>query len=406
MLLFVSGLFYLYFTSNNSSTTNNSQQNSNNTNLFGNTSGNKDNSVSGNSNQSGFLGQNNNDFNQKNNKLFHLYNNPVSGSIFTFNKNKEGILRFIDRANGNVYQYVLSKQTGEVDRLTNTTIPKVQEALWSNSGNNLIYRYLDGDTENIISFLAEVKAGPLNTVGEVTGSFITKNIAQVVSSPAGDKFIELLNKENGSGSYIVSISNDIKNSKQIFTSPLKDWIMSWPKDNLITISSKPSYKYVGYLYFFNTQTQSMDRILGDIAGMTTLTNKDASLVAYSYNNNSTVSLDIYNISEKNTKKLNIATLSDKCVWGNTNSKTLYCAIPKNIPSDNYPDSWYQGLVSFDDDIWKINTETGSMDQIYSIGLNENANIDVLNIKISQDDKFLTFSNKNDLSLWLLDINQE
>jgi hypothetical protein len=36
----------------------------------------------------------------------------------------------------------------------------------------------------------------------------------------------------------------------------------------------------------------------------------------------------------------------------------------------------------------------------------NLNIDATEIKISPDDKYLSFINKNDLSLWLLEINNQ
>ena len=147
----------------------------------------------------------------------------------------------------------------------------------------------------------------------------------------------------------------------------------------------------------------MDRILGNVTGMTTVTNNDANLVAYSYTLNNSFNLDVYDVTNKISKNFNIATLADKCVWGNSNTKILYCAIPKSIPSDNYPDAWYQGLESFSDNIWKIDTATGNMTEIYQVGSNENADIDAMGLKISPDDQYLSFINKSDLSLWLLQI---
>jgi len=183
------------------------------------------------------------------------------------------------------------------------------------------------------------------------------------------------------------------------------WNISWPKENIITFTTKPNYTDPGLLYFFNTQTYSMNRVLGNIVGLSTLVNKDANLVAYSYNINNSFYLDIYDVISKISKNIKFKTLADKCVWGNNNTKILYCAIPKTITPDNYPDTWYQGLESFSDDIWKIDTETGGVS--YLAGSDESGvDMDMFDLKISLDDKYIAFSNKKDLSLWLLQIKEQ
>src|SRR5205814_2488628 len=108
------------------------------------------------------------------------------------------------------------------------------------------------------------------------------------------------------------------------------WNISWPKENIITFTTKPSSVDLGYLFFFNTDTGAMDRVLGDVSGMSTLTNNDASLVAYSKSEGVSISLMIYDVKNKINKDLKILTLSDKCVWSAKNVDTLYCAIPQSI----------------------------------------------------------------------------
>jgi hypothetical protein len=400
ILLIIGGLLFFYFSSNNTNknTTNTTQ---NTTNPFGNTSTNKTTATS-----TQTTGNNQNTGTIKNlAKLIQLYKNPTSGSIFLANKNNQNILRFTDRAVGNIYEYVPETQTGDAQRITNTTIPKIQETVWSNSGDSLVLRYLDDNTDNIISFSSKIKisSSSADSVGEITGSFLSSNIKQLVINPAGNKIFGLVDKSDKSGTYGFTANLDGSSKKTIFDSPISYWNISWPKENIITFTTKPNYGDEGLLYFFNTQTYSMDRILGNITGMSTVVNKDANLVAYSYSINNSFSLDVYDVTNKISKNLKIATLADKCVWGNNNTKILYCAIPQTIVGDNYPDAWYQGLESFSDNIWKIDIETGAVEEIYQIGSNENASIDAFDLKISLDDQYLTFSDKTDLSLWLLQI---
>jgi hypothetical protein len=339
-------------------------------------------------------------------QLIEIYKNPVSGSVFFTNKNNQDDVRFIDRGNGNVYEYLPTSQTGQATRLTNTTIPKVQEAIWSNNGSNVFLRYLD-TVGNLASFAAtvNVNAGTSTdgSLGNISGAFITSNIQELVTNPKGNQIFALL--QNNVGSYGFTGLLDGSSKKQIFNSPISLWNISWPSTNTITFTTKPTYANYGFLYFFNTQTQSMDRILGDIPGLSTVTNNGANLVAYSESQNNSFNLDIYDVKNKTNEGYKITTLADKCIWGNTDNTVLYCAVPQIIPLDTYPDAWYQGTESFSDSIWMINTTTGTTNLLYQIGLKENVSIDAMNLQLSPDDKYLVFQNKNDLSLWLLTINQ-
>ncbi|MFA6797186.1 MAG: hypothetical protein WCR40_00520 [Candidatus Paceibacterota bacterium] len=348
-------------------------------------------------------------FVEKREKLTQIYSKPTSGTL-SFTKDKKIDIRFVDRTNGNVYDYLPEEKENNLIRTTNTTIPKIQEVVWSNTGKNAIFRYLEDNSDNIISFLGKIQPASTSTTEEkmeqVAGSFLTPNIKQILINPDGDSTFELLNKKDNSGSYGVLSSIENKNKKQIFESSLSIWNILWPKDNIITFTTRPSYKDYGYMFFFNTQDLSFKRILGDILGLSTLTNKDTSLVAYSKIKSGYFYLNVYNVSKKESRELGIQTLADKCVWSKNNSFVLYCAVPQFIYSGLYPDTWYQGLTSFNDNFWMIDTEKGTTKVLYITGEIENARIDAIDLKISDNDKYLTFTNKNDLSLWMLDLKEE
>ncbi len=402
-LIIIGGLIFFYLSSNktNNDPTNTTQTN---TNPFGNTSQDK---ISTSSNNTSTQNTQNIEEITDLTKLVQIYKNPTSGSVFLLNKDNQNVIRFTDRAVGNIYEYVPEMQTGEIQRLTNTTVPKIQETVWSSTGNSLVLRYLDDNTDNIVSFSSKIKIGSSSPdlLGEITGIFLSSNIKQMIINPKGDKIFGLVDKSDKSGTYGFTTNLDGVGKKTIFDSPISYWNISWPKENIIAFNTKPNYKDVGLLYFFNTQTYSMDRILGNIMGMSALVNKDANLVAYSYSANKSFSLDVYDVINKISKNFKISTLAEKCVWGNSNTKVLYCAVPKNIVLDNYPDAWYQGLESFNDDIWKIDIETGATEAIYQTDSNGNIDIDAFDLKISLDDTYLSFANKKDLSLWLLQLEK-
>ena len=144
----------------------------------------------------------------------------------------------------------------------------------------------------------------------------------------------------------------------------------------------------------------MQRILGDIPGLVTNVNPNTTLVAYTDSN---PTLSIFNIKSGNTVSTGLNTIANKCTWSPIQTTTLYCAVPQNIPEGNYPDAWYQGLVSFSDDIYQIDANTGQAIEIGNISQQAGQPIDAENLKVSPDGNFLIFTNKIDLSLWALQI---
>jgi hypothetical protein len=398
-VIVLGALLWFYFSSNNSSTPAITSPAQNSAEPFGNTSTSK-------SNSSPSINQNQASSSTTNaptviSQLRQIYSSPESGSTI-FRKGSDQKIRFIDRANGNVFE--ANTNSSDIVRLTNTTIPKVYESLWSLSGDSLIIRYLKDDTDTIESYSAKIKLVSSTTnefTGSIIGSFLTDNIYSTAFNPSGTKIFSLVkNSDGGSYGFISNTDGTVKN--QIFSSPASQWLVSWPKDSTISLLTKPSYEYPGVLYFLNTSSGSIRKILGDMYGLAAIVNRDASFVVYSESVRGTSKLRSFNVSTKIYRDLQLETIADKCVWGN-NGNTVYCAVPKDVPNNGYPDAWYQGTVSLSDNIWKIDLDKGTTSMIYEIGKNESADIDAMNLRISSDDKYLIFTNKTDLSLWGLKI---
>jgi hypothetical protein len=98
----------------------------------------------------------------------------------------------------------------------------------------------------------------------------------------------------------------------------------------------------------------------------------------------------------------IATLPEKCTWKKDNI-SVYCAVPNAPVSGSYPDEWYQGVASFNDFLFKTNIKTGGLDSLIQLKATDGKNMDVMGIKLSNDENYLIFQNKKDLSLWVYTI---
>jgi len=131
-------------------------------------------------------------------------------------------------------------------------------------------------------------------------------------------------KENGG---IVGIVADITggNKKNVFEYPFLEWLPQWGKSG-IYLSTKPSYDTLGYLYKLNTRNGSIQRILGDINGLTALTSNSGEKILYSESNSDGVVSYIYNTATQEKTNTILDTMPEKCVWGKEDIK-IYCPTP-------------------------------------------------------------------------------
>lgn len=339
------------------------------------------------------------------NKLRQISAEPESGfSVFDDTKNQTTDIRYILRANGNIYEAYTN--SSEQRRLSITTIPKVYESLWLPDGIRLVIRYLKGESENVQTFSVRINPATttLNTFeGGVTGNHLPENIGAFAINPAGDKIFYLTNSLNGSSGFIAK--PDGLEKKLLFESPLIEWTVTWPKEETITFTTKPSANIAGYMYFLNSRTGLFSRIIGGINGLTTKTNNTATEILYSDNLRNIPRLYLYNVKKGEGKLLPWNTLPEKCVWSNVDAKIVYCAVPKTYPAGDYPDAWYQGLVNFTDDLWQINTDTMASTLIYDPQKENNQALDVTDLKTDKNDNYLFFTDKTSLTLWSLNLKQ-
>lgn len=306
------------------------------------------------------------------------------------------IARYADRNNGNIYQTTLDKI--DERKFSETEIPRAYETLFTNK--SLIVRYLDGgDISTFIGEIPEEKLGwDVNNGNEIFGDFLPINIKDISISKDKNKIFYLTNTQNGVLGFTAKTNGADK--KQVFSSPFSEWISDWVDEENILLTSRPSGEVPGYSYLLDLKTLDYKKILGNINGLTSLISK-SDLILYSDEN---LSIKIYDINQKKSRNLRSRTHTEKCVWSK-DGITLYCAIPKEIPNGfTYPDIWYQGEISYDDEIFKINTDTGEKTKISDLSLeNGGETIDAINLSLDHTEERLFFMNKKDSYLWRINL---
>jgi hypothetical protein len=296
-------------------------------------------------------------------------------------------LKYVEKKNGHIYKMPLDTKVEE--KISNSTIPNIYEAFFDSATKTVVYRYLSDDN-TISSFMA--------TLGANKGEFLPQNIYDISISIDKNKFFYLTKNSNGSTGAIGSFGS-IKR-EIVFNSPFTEWLSEWDTNQKIFLTTKPSYSVQGGVFLLNPTNKTTTKILGGIAGLTTKINKKGSMVLYSSSTETGPKLGVFDINKHTTKDLDSYGLSEKCVWA-LDDINIYCAVPNTVVGNQYPDYWYQGLISFDDYFVKINTITG--DKATIANSVKETPVDGTYLFLSSKEDSLFFINKKDSTLWSLDV---
>ena len=319
----------------------------------------------------------------KRESLRQIYNKPIAG--ITINKN--GVILFVDRENGNIFK--TNTDNLKLKRISNITIPRVHEAVFTNDGEGVIMRYLDGD--KIVSIFMNTT----QSEGSRDGVFLPDNITHVSASPNGKQIFYTIPDTIGVRGILAN--SDGTNKKTIWSSPLSDWNHSWGVSQNILLSQKTSQDTVGYAYTL-TPSGVVHKLLNATKGLS-IQNSNAGTYLYSTYVGDIVQSFIFNSKNTSVRPILESTLSDKC--STITDSTVYCAVPNIFYDGIYPDDWYNGTISFSDTLLKIDTTTGAGDEIAAPERTHSIPMDILNLFTDSNDEYLLFTNKKDLTPWIL-----
>ncbi|MDO8510127.1 MAG: hypothetical protein Q7S15_00690 [bacterium] len=300
-----------------------------------------------------------------------LWSAPVAG----FSASGDSV-RLVDRGKGHIYEI----RNGSSTRLSNTTIPGIHEAVWM-TPTSLLLRSL-GDNEEIKTYYGEILASTTS----LDGFYLQNDLEQV--AVRGKSLAYLSYSAVG----ILDFSKKPYAKKNIATLPLGELILEWPRAETFALTTKSAHNNIGYLYFLN-EKGTITKVLGNIQGLTTHASPDGSALLYA---NDSLTLSILETKNNVSKVLPVRTLPEKCVWSKKQASLIYCAAPEFLPSGDYPDSWYQGIVSFSDSLWKIDTKTGVATELSD---NPPFDFDAIRPVLAPEEDYLYFINKKGLTLW-------
>jgi hypothetical protein len=309
------------------------------------------------------------------------------------------ILLFIDKTTGYIYRY--SFETGKTSQISNTLIPGVSDAYFFNNGERVIIRYPEKEKNTVSGIIATLPNVTEN--GEalplVDAQYLTQEVMSVAVNKKGDLAAYVVATTNGSSLYLISGKTV---PRLVTSSPFREFTVSFGGNSLY-LTSKPSAYVEGSTFLIrpsgNTQGGVFEVVTdgktglitnpGEIVHLNSMWGKNG-LVTFLSNNGQ-------------TKTLSIQTIASKCVWGTNNF--LVCAVPRLIlrGKEGLPDDWFQGRTTFEDDLVTVDPLSGEHFSLYSFK-NEDGIFDIESLSIDDENGVVSFVEKEEETLWLLNTN--
>lgn len=316
-------------------------------------------------------------------RLAQLTDRAVAGAVVAQIASST-VIRYVEKGTGHIYE--ISLATGLEERISNTTIPRIVEAVWSPRGDTLV---LVSDVEGVRgeTILANLSTTPGGAVTLAIENIETLRNPRFGAS--GTFFFTTINERGGTSAW--ARSTETGNTQKLFEVPFAEARVLWDvwDEREHYVFSRPALGFLGYLYRAEADrlikidegyALSAARPLKDVL----LVNKASDAGPY------TLAIDIL----KGTSDfLRIQTLEEKCAGGTS----VWCATSDAAYSTSFPISWYQGLVSYRDAFWEVR-EDGTDAPLFDPESIAREPLDVTSLMYG--DGHLIFKNKIDDSLWI------
>jgi hypothetical protein len=325
--------------------------------------------------------------------IFKIGNGPIIGAtIIQTLRPTTTVARYVQQQNGHIFDITLDSSGAVPRSVSNTTIPGIVRALWTDQGNGVLLQYLDNATIKTVHL--GFPAGQSTTTRPVLIKFLPDGIVDIAVSPNGASVVYLLKGASSVVGY--TAKSDGTGSKQLFTIPLKEVLISWPSPGTLLAQSKSAPGAAGIAFSINASSGVVLPLL-HAPGLTLIANPTFAHVVYN-TGNTTYAREV---SSGKSFELTYTPYPEKCVWGVAISTYLYCAAPLSYTGDSYLPLWHKGYGAAVDALLAFDMRTGD-DAILAVpGSEEDGGVEstVHTMTISSDGRYLLFIRRGDYSLW-------
>lgn len=328
-------------------------------------------------------------------QLFKVYEGPVAGFTTYENTKKEQVIRIAERQRGNIVDIPFA--TLKSERVTNSTILGLQNALFTEKGTHVILQHLDAD-DSILTLSTPVSELSEKKDTEQTssiGAYLPVNIQSLIVR--GDTILFSTIQEDGTLS-LATTNLKGERTKRVWKNALHGWNISWSGDGAthVLAHQKPSVGIPGYAYRISLAKGTLEKVFGDEPTLTVLESEKGSYLLKTIATQDGYISYIYAKNGKPTQ-LRRPVFPDKCTW--SSQDIMYCGIPVDVQGMSFPDLWMQGARIYADTIVKIDPRTGSESTIIETVKGSPDGLDATHMFTAPDGKMVLFIDKTTGTLW-------
>lgn len=300
---------------------------------------------------------------------------------------------YYSKHNGNVWQSAFDGSG--LTRISSAVLENLKKIIWSPDKTKVIGIYQDEEkniTKNIYDY----------TTGKV--SPLDPYIQEIVWAPTSDAIAYQYTNDITGDNNIAIANPDGSNWQNIFQTRMKNINLDWLGSE-IAFYEKPSGLVESSLFLINPLTKNLSKALSSVYGMAIKRSPQGDKILFSKTNNQGKNIGLYVALKDGSAEtsVGIASFVEKCVWSRDN-RTIFCAIPQNIPSDEIlPDNFYKNSFVTDDKFWKINLETGEKTILLEPWERGEGTYDAIELFLSPLEDYLFFVNKRDGLLYSIEL---
>jgi len=300
-------------------------------------------------------------------------------------------VKYYSASNGNVFESNLDGS--ELTRISSLVLTNLIKAIWSPNRDKVIAIFDENGQARRYLYDYNTKIS----------TALNQNIQWIDWSPGQDKIAYQYYNPVTEDNNISIARGDNLDWTNILQTRMKDLIVEWPDSGKVAIRTKPSGLAQSIIYTIDLASGDFQKIIDQTYGLTLLWSPLGNKILYSETNDDgkNLKLKTADLETSTISELNIVTLPEKCVWSQDN-RTIFCAVPKSI-SDlaTLPDDYYKKTISFSDDFWRINLDTGQAVKIYEAKDSESNAYNAKELLLPPLENYLLFINQKDGLLYSL-----
>jgi hypothetical protein len=331
-------------------------------------------------------------------KIFEISSGPVVGAtLIQTLRPTTTLARYIRQDDGHVYDVPLGVSGAVPKVVSNITIPGGQRALWVEGGNAAIMQYLDNSDTVKTVYMGFPQATTTGAVLPTKIQFLPDNLVDIAASPDGKSVAYLVKTSYGADGYIAK--DDGTASRKLFSLPLSQLVLSWPAQNTLLVQTKSAAGEQGIAFSVNASSGVASQLVTAL-GLAAAADPTFSYIMYQKVEASARATYLHYIQKNIDTGLSYNPIPEKCTWSTIATSSAFCAVPSEYVDSNYLDMWHQGTASAPDSVILYDLSTAKSTLLAEPGSNDGGKAsDILEMALSPDEHYLSYTTKGDRSLW-------